>query len=95
MRKDKGRYIRDHIQAIRQAISAEDKNHVTHVLQKCMEEKYLSANMFKELLLVKESQSNESSIGNVILLDPSSTMKAEIKPDKSDLGAYEEAFDKA
>jgi hypothetical protein len=28
----------------------------------------------------------------VILLDPASTRKADIRPDKSDLGAYEQAF---
>jgi len=94
LRKDKGRYIRDQLQAISQAISAEEKNHVNQVLQKCMEEKYLSAKIFKELLLVKsvESQRGEPSPGKVILLDPASTRKAEIKPDKSGLGAYEEIF---
>ena len=94
LRKDKGRYIRDHIQAISQAITAKDKNQVNRVLQKCMAEKYLSAKIFKELLLVKpiESQRDEPSIGKVILLDPASTKKAEIKPDKSGLGAYEEIF---
>lgn len=94
LRKDKGRYIRDHIQAISQAITAKDKNQVNRVLQKCMAEKYLSAKIFKELLLVKpiESQRDEPSIGKVILLDPASTKKAEMKPDKSGLGAYEEIF---
>jgi transposase len=94
LRKDKGRYIRDQLQAISQAISAEEKNHVNQVLQKCMEEKYLSAKIFKELLLVKsvESQRGGPSPGKVILLDPASTRKAEIKPDKSGLGAYEEIF---
>lgn len=96
LRKDKGRYIRDHIQAIREAITGQNKDHANLVLQRCMEEKYLSANMFKELLLIKqkESQSEGPSIGEVKLLDPSSATKAAIKPDKSDLGTYEAAFDK-
>ena len=94
LRKDKGRYIRDHIQAISQAITAKDKNQVSQVLKKCMEEKYLSATIFKELLQVKpgEEQKNVPSIGKVILLNPASTKKAEMKPDKSDLGTYEEIF---
>ena len=97
LRKDKGRYIRDHVQAIREAISSHDKIHVSNVLEKCMEEKYFSATMFKELLILKDKEGNsrEDPIGKVILLDPSSTRKAEIKPDKSDLNTYEEAFGKA
>ncbi len=96
LRKDKGRYIRDHIQAIREAITGQNKDHTNLVLQRCMEEKYLSANMFKELLLIKqkESQSDGPCIGEVKLLDSSSATKAAIKPDKSDLETYEAAFDK-
>jgi transposase len=94
MRKDKGRYIRDHIQAIRDAVSGEDKKHVDRVLQKCMEEKYLSATVFKDLLLIKQKEcgAKQSSIDKVTLLDPTNTVKAETKPDKSDLGSYEEIF---
>ena len=94
LRKDKGRYIRDHIQAISQEISGKDKNQVSQVLKKCMEEKYLSATTFKELLQVKsaEEQRNVPSMGKVVLLDPDRTKKAEMKPDKSDLGTYEEIF---
>lgn len=94
LRKDKGRYIRDHIQAISQAITAKDKNQVNRVLQKCMEEKYFSVKIFKELLQVKsgKGQTNVPSIGKVVLLDPAVTKKAEMKPGKSGLGAYEEIF---
>lgn len=94
LRKDKGRYIRDHIQAISHAIAGKDKNRVNQVLQKCMEEKHLSATTFKELLEVKSGadKEEESSAGKVTLLDPASAKKAEIKPDKSGLKAYEEIF---
>lgn len=94
LRKDKGRYIRDHIQAIGRAITDKDKNQVSQVLKKCMEEKYLSATIFKDLLQVKSGQVQRSvpSIGKVVLLDPDRTKKAEMEPDKSGLDTYEEIF---
>ncbi len=94
IRKDKGRYVRDHLQAIRAIVSGQDKNQVNQVLQKCMEEKYLSANMFKELMLKhqKEGSIKESSMEQVNPLNGECARKAETRPDKSDLETYEKVF---
>lgn len=97
IRLDKKRYLRDQVQAIRNAVQGCDKQVVAAVLQKCIAERYLSAGIFRELLIVHEAEKGdstgfESSAGKVILLDPDSTRKAETRPDKSDLDAYEKAF---
>jgi hypothetical protein len=69
---------------------------VNKVLEKCIQERYLGAVLFAELLAMHETQDLSSTvpIGKVILLDPASTRKAETQPDKSDLGAYEKAFNR-
>ena len=96
LREVKGRYLRDQVLAIREAIQGRNKELVNKVLEKCMQERYLGAVMFLELLTMYEAQDHSitAPIGKVILLDPSSTRRAETKPDRSDLGAYEEAFGK-
>ncbi|MEO6000053.1 MAG: hypothetical protein ABIN89_24660 [Chitinophagaceae bacterium] len=43
----------------------------------------------------EKDSSITAPIGKVVLLDPTSTRKAEIKPDKSDLEDYEKAFGKS
>jgi transposase len=90
----KGRYLRDQVLAIRETIQGRNKEMVNKVLEKCIQERYLGAVLFAELLAMHETQDNSSTvpIGKVILLDPASTRKAETQPDKSDLGAYEQAF---
>jgi len=92
----KGRYLRDQLLAIREAIQGRNKELVNQVLEKCVGERYLSAVTFCELLTMHEEEDKfiAAPIGKIILLDPNNTRKAEIKPDKSDMGNYEEAFSK-
>jgi hypothetical protein len=94
LREHKGRYLRDQVLAIRDAIQGRSKELTGKVLEKCVQERYLSANLFVELLVHQEQEDETlpAPIGKVILLDPASTRKADIRPDKSDLGAYEQAF---
>jgi transposase len=97
IRKVKSRYFRDQLQVIRGCIHGCDKQAAAAVLQQCVTERYLSASIFKELLALNEAQKRfsgdvETATGKVILLDPDSMRKAESRPDKSDLDAYEQAF---
>jgi hypothetical protein len=94
IRKEKSRYLRDQVLSIRKAIEGKNRQLVAAVLQKCIDNHYASAVMFRELLALQEAEYNAPapSIGKVVLLDPNSAKKAEIKPDKSDLSAYEKAF---
>ncbi|HCN84984.1 MAG TPA: IS21 family transposase [Sphingobacteriaceae bacterium] len=93
----KPRYLRDQVQAIREAISGCNEQLVNKVLEKCVQERYLSAVTFSELLTMYEEQDKSiaaPAIGKIILMDPNSSKKAETKPDKSDLGDYEKVFKK-
>ena len=94
IRQVKGRYLRDQVQAIRDAIQGRNKELVNTVLEKCVQERYLSAVIFSELIQMHEEQDKSitAPLGKIILLDPNNTRKAETKPDKSDLGNYEEVF---
>jgi len=94
IRDVKGRYLRDQVLAIRDAIQGRNRELVNQVLEKCVQERYLGAVIFSELLTMHEEEDNTvtASIGKVILLDPNCTIKAETKPDKSNLEAYEQAF---
>jgi transposase len=94
IRQVKGRYLRDQVQAIRDVIRGRNKDLVNTVLEKCVQERYLSAVTFSELIAMQEEQDKSitAPIGEIILLDPNNTIKAETKPDKSDLGDYEEVF---
>jgi len=94
LREKKGRYLRDQVLAIRDAIEGRSTELVGKVLEKCVQERYLSASIFIELLVHQEQEDETlpAPLGKVILLDPASTRKADIRPDKSDLGAYEQAF---
>jgi len=96
IRKDKGRYIRDHVQAIGEAIQHQDASLVSTVLCLCMKENYLSALLFKEQLLVHsrgvQQDVVEPSLAKIILLDPQSTRKAATQPAKSSLDTYEDIF---
>lgn len=94
IRLDKKRYLRDQVQAIRDIVQGRNRQLVAEVLEKCITERYLSAGMFKELLSLHEAESRQGDTpeAKIILLDPNSTRKAEIQPDKSDLDAYEQAF---
>lgn len=94
LREQKGRYLRDQVLAIRDALQGRSKELTGKILEKCVQERYLRANLFIELLVHQEQEDHTlpAPIGKVILLDPASTRKADIKPDKSDLGAYEQAF---
>lgn len=94
IRKEKGRYLRDQVQTIQNAIEGKNKQLVAEVLEKCVQQQYLSAVMFRELLGLQEAENNYpvAPIGKIILLDPDSAKKADIRPDKSDLNAYEQAF---
>jgi transposase len=94
LREQKGRYLRDQVLAIRDALQGRSGELIGKVLEKCVQERYLSANLFIELLVhqEQEDQTLPAPIGKVILLDPANARKADIRPDKSDLGAYEQAF---
>ena len=95
IRKEKGRYLRDQVQAIQKTIEGKNKQLVDEVLQKCMEQKYLGAVLFRELLTLLEAEKNypEPLTGKIILLDTSNNKKADTQPDKSDLNTYEKAFE--
>jgi transposase len=95
IRKEKGRYLRDQVQAIQKTIEGRNKQLVDEVLQKCMEQKYLGAVLFRELLALLEAEKNypEPLTGKIILLDTSNNKKADTQPDKSDLNTYEKAFE--
>ena len=93
----KPRYLRDQVQTIREAIRGCDEQLVNKVLEKCVQERYLSAATFSELITIHQEQDKSiavPAIGKIILMDPNSTKKAETKPDKSDLGNYERIFKK-
>ncbi len=96
IRQVKGRYLRDQVQAIRDAIRGRNKDLVNMILEKCVQERYLSAVIFSELIVRQQEQDKfiTAPIGEIILLDQNNTIKAETKPDKSDLGDYEEVFNK-
>ena len=94
IREIRPRYLRDQVQAIKNAITGKNKQLVTDVLQRCMAGRYLGAVAFKELLALYESETNrpQSNLAKIILLDPNSTKKADVQPEKSDINAYEDAF---
>ncbi len=95
IRKERGRYLRDLVQAIQKAIEGKNKQLVADVMQKCVEKKYIGAVIFRELLAFHESEKNYPApqTGKIILLDPKNNKKADIQPDKSDLDTYEKAFE--
>jgi hypothetical protein len=96
IRKERGRYIRDHVQAIAEAIGQVDAALTSSVLDTCIRENYLSATLFRELLAfrLREAQKEvpDAALAKVILLDPHSAKKAAIQPDTSSLDTYEQAF---
>jgi transposase len=94
IRQVKGRYLRDQVQCIRDTIQGRSTELVNTVLEKCVQERYLSAVIFSELITMHEEQDKfiVAPMGKIILLDPNNTRKAETKPDKRDLGDYEEIF---
>lgn len=96
IRQVRGRYLRDQVQAIREAIKGRNEELVNKVLEKCVQERYLSAVTFSALITVheQEDKSITASMGKIILMDPDNTTKAETKPDKRNLGDYEKVFSK-
>lgn len=95
IRKQRGRYLRDQVQAIQKEIEGRNKQLVAEVLQKCIEKNYVGAVIFRELPAFHESEKNylASPTGKIILLDTKNNKKADIQPDKSNLSTYEEAFE--
>jgi transposase len=95
IRKERGRYLRDQVQAIGKVIEGRNKQLVADVLQECIDKKYVGAVVFRELLSFHESQKNypDPPTGKIILLDAGNNKKADITPDKSDLNTYQEAFE--
>jgi mannitol/fructose-specific phosphotransferase system IIA component len=95
IRKERGRYLRDQVQAIQKAIEGKNKQLVADVMQNCIEKKYIGAVIFRELLAYHESEKKYPAppTGKIILLDPKNNKKADIQPDKSDLDTYEKAFE--
>jgi hypothetical protein len=95
IRKQRGRYLRDQVQAIQKEIEGRNKQLVTEVLQECIEKNYVGAVIFGELLAFHESEKNYAapSTAKIILLDTKNNKKADIQPDKSNLSTYEEAFE--
>lgn len=96
IRLEKPRYLRDQVQAIRNAIEGKNRQLVAAVLEKCLNERYIGAVVFRELLAMQEAvqAAPVAAVGKVILLDPNSSRKADITPDRSDLNEYEKAFGK-
>ena len=94
IRQVKGRYLRDQVQSIRETIKGRNGELVNKVLEKCVAERYLSATTFSELITLHEEQDQTitAPTAKIILLDPHNSRKAETKPDKSNLGDYEEIF---
>jgi transposase len=94
IRQLKGRYLRDQVQFIRETIKGRNTELVNTVLEQCVQERYLSAVTFSELITMQEEKDKSitAPTGKIILLDPYNTRKAETKPDKSNLGDYEEIF---
>jgi hypothetical protein len=93
----KPRYMRDQLQAIRETIRGRNEELVNKVLEKCVQERYLSAVTFSELITMYDDQDKSvaaPAIGKIILMDPNNSTKAETKPDKSDLDDYEKIFSK-
>ena len=95
IRTQKPRYLRDQLQAIQKSIEGKNKQLVADVLQKCMDQQYVGAVMFRELLSLQEAENHYpvSPLGKIILLDSSNNKKADTQPDKSDLNTYEDAFE--
>jgi hypothetical protein len=95
IRAQKPRYLRDQIQAIQKSIEGKNKQMVADVLQKCLDQQYLGAVMFRELLSLQEAENHYPVplLGKIILLDSSNNKKADIQPDKSNLNTYEDAFE--
>lgn len=95
IRKERGRYLRDQLQAIQKVIEGKNKQLVADVLQKCIDKKYVGAVIFRELLAFHESEKNYPALptGKIILMDTKNNKKADIQPDKSDLNTYERAFE--
>jgi transposase len=95
IRKERGRYLRDQVQAIQKVVAGKNKQLVADVLQKCIEKKYVGAVIFRDLLAFHESEKNYPAppTAKIILLDTKNNEKADIQPDKSDLSTYEEAFE--
>ncbi len=95
IRREKPRYQRDQVQAIAKAIEGLNKQLVADVLQKCIDQRYAGAVMFRQLLALQETEKNYpvAPLGKIILLDSSNNKKADTQPDKSDLNTYEDAFE--
>ena len=95
IRKERGRYLRDQVQAIQKAIEGKNKQLVADVMQKCIEKKYVGAVIFREMLAFQESEKKYPApqTGKIILMDTKNNKKADIQPDKSDLNTYEKAFE--
>ena len=96
IRQVKSRYLRDQVLAIREAIKGCNEELVNKVLEKCIQERHLSAVAFSTLITIHEQddQSITTPMGKIILLDPNNTSKADTRPDKRNLGDYEEAFNR-
>jgi hypothetical protein len=64
------------------------------VLEICVAQQFLSAAIFSDLITLHQQQDHTitAPTGKIILLDPHNTVKAETKPDKRNLGDYEEIF---
>src|SRR4029079_12593630 len=75
IRQVKGRYLRDQVQAIREAIKGRNEELVNRVLEKCVQERYLSAVTFSALITIheEEDKSIAAPMGKIILLDPNNT----------------------
>ena len=95
LRQEKPRYQRDQVQAIAKCIEGMSKELVADVLQKCIDQRYVGAVMFRQLLALQQAE-QYYPVGpacKIILLDSNNNKKADIKPDKSDLNTYQNAFE--
>jgi len=94
IRQVKGRYLRDQVQSIRETIRGHNGELINKVLEICVAQQFLSAAIFSDLITLHQQQDHTitAPTGKIILLDPHNTVKAETKPDKRNLGDYEEIF---
>jgi hypothetical protein len=62
IRELRPRYLRDQVQAIRDAITGKTKELLSRVLERCLTERYLGAGAFRELLALYETELNKIRI---------------------------------
>lgn len=96
VKEGKPRYVRDQIQAIRNAVGIVGTPLITAALEGCIARELFEATAFKEFLrsLTRLSPQPQSKEAMIKLLDPVNLKKAETRPAGSDINLYENLFNK-